>query len=106
MLCAGIQTFRAQQIWAGVFDIWPGYLKVPNPADVDLKTYLERTTPKASKPDQWDSFNYWSNTPKFGRLFSEGTLRRRGHKGKRLGLPLHAQGGSQLFLDSDSGTTC
>src|SRR5256885_1080146 len=22
----------------GVFDIWPGYLKVPNPADVDLKT--------------------------------------------------------------------
>src|SRR5438552_7944250 len=43
----------------GVFDIWPGYLKVPNPADVDLKTYLERTTPKASKPDQWDSFNYW-----------------------------------------------
>jgi formate dehydrogenase major subunit len=49
----------------GVFDIWPGYLKVPNPADVDLKTYLERTTPKASKPDQWDSFNYWSNTPKF-----------------------------------------
>jgi formate dehydrogenase major subunit len=49
----------------GVFDIWPGYLKVPNPTDVDLKTYLERTTPKASKPDQWDSFNYWSNTPKF-----------------------------------------
>ena len=49
----------------GVFDIWPGYLKVPNPADVDLKTYLERTTPKASKPAVWDSFNYWSNTPKF-----------------------------------------
>jgi len=49
----------------GVFDIWPGYLKVPNPADADLKTYLERTTPKAAKPDEWDSFNYWSNTPKF-----------------------------------------
>ena len=53
----------------GVFDIWPGYLKVPNPADVDLKTYLERTTPKTSKPDQWDSFNYWSNTPKFAVSF-------------------------------------
>jgi formate dehydrogenase major subunit len=53
----------------GVFDIWPGYLKVPNPSDVDLKTYLERTTPKASKPDQWDSFNYWSNTPKFAVSF-------------------------------------
>jgi formate dehydrogenase major subunit len=53
----------------GVFDIWPGYLKVPNPADVDLKTYLERTTPKASKPAAWDSFNYWSNTPKFAVSF-------------------------------------
>ncbi|MGB9236710.1 MAG: formate dehydrogenase-N subunit alpha [Terriglobales bacterium] len=49
----------------GVFDIWPGYLKVPNPNDVDLKTYLERVTSKSSKPAPWDSFNYWSNTPKF-----------------------------------------
>src|SRR5207244_3545631 len=53
----------------GVFDIWPGYLKVPNPTDVDLKTYLDRTTPKASKPAEWDSFNYWSNTPKFAVSF-------------------------------------
>jgi formate dehydrogenase major subunit len=49
----------------GVFDIWPGYLKVPTPADADLKSYLERITPKSSKPSTWDSFNYWSNTPKF-----------------------------------------
>jgi formate dehydrogenase major subunit len=49
----------------GVFDIWPGYLKVPNPTDVDLKSYLDRTTPHASKPVGWDSFNYWSNTPRF-----------------------------------------
>jgi len=49
----------------GVFDIWPGYLKVPNPADVDLQTYLKRTTPAASKPKMWDSYNYWGNTPKF-----------------------------------------
>jgi formate dehydrogenase major subunit len=49
----------------GVFDIWPGYLKVPNPTDADLATYLKRTTPAASKPAAWDSFNYWSNTPKF-----------------------------------------
>src|SRR5256714_2551582 len=49
----------------GVFDIWPGYLKVPNPTDVDLKAYLDRTTPKVSKPAAWDSFNYCSNTPKF-----------------------------------------
>ena len=50
---------------AGVFDILPGYLKMPAPDDVDLATYLKRTTPTPSKPAEWDSFNYWSNTPKF-----------------------------------------
>src|ERR1700732_4328977 len=50
---------------AGVFDSLPGYLKMPNPNDVDLATYLKRITPTSSKPDPWDSFNYWSNTPKF-----------------------------------------
>ena len=50
---------------AGIFDNLPGYLKVPIPVDKDLKSYLERITPKPSKPKEWDSFNYWSNTPKF-----------------------------------------
>jgi formate dehydrogenase major subunit len=50
---------------AGIFDNLPGYLKVPNPTDTDLATYLERITPTSSKPTAWDSFNYWSNTPKF-----------------------------------------
>jgi formate dehydrogenase major subunit len=50
---------------AGVFDILPGYLKVPQPTDVDLQTYLKRTTPTSSKPHEWESYNYWSNTPKF-----------------------------------------
>jgi len=50
---------------AGIFEILPGYLKMPNPDDVDLATYLKRTTPTPSKPADWDSFNYWSNTPKF-----------------------------------------
>jgi formate dehydrogenase major subunit len=55
---------------AGVFDILPGYLKVPNPnLDPDFATYLKRTTPTASKPSEWDSFNYWSNTPKFAVSF-------------------------------------
>src|SRR5687767_12973693 len=49
----------------GVFDIFPGYLKMPQPDDVDLATYLKRTTPTSSKPSEWDSYNYWSNTPKF-----------------------------------------
>src|SRR5205814_7880507 len=50
---------------AGIFDSLPGYLKMPAPDDVDLATYLKRTTPTPSKPDAWESFNYWSNTPKF-----------------------------------------
>ncbi|MBZ5531394.1 MAG: formate dehydrogenase-N subunit alpha [Acidobacteriia bacterium] len=50
---------------AGIFDILPGYLKVPIPADADWASYLKRTTPTTAKPKEWDSFNYWSNTPKF-----------------------------------------
>lgn len=54
---------------AGVFDILPGYLKVPIPTDKDFDTYINRSTPKASKPNEWDSYNYWSNTPKFAVSF-------------------------------------
>ena len=50
---------------AGLFDSLPGYLKAPVPTDADLAAYLKRTTPTASKPQPWDSFNYYSNTPKF-----------------------------------------
>src|SRR6266446_2777604 len=49
----------------GVYEIFPGYLKMLAPTDVDLATYLKRTTPTSSKPAEWDSYNYWSNTPKF-----------------------------------------
>src|SRR5437762_1267755 len=54
---------------AGVFDSLPGYLKMPAPDDVDIAAYLKRTTPTTSKPDGWESFNYWSNTPKFAVSF-------------------------------------
>jgi formate dehydrogenase major subunit len=54
---------------AGVFDILPGYLKMPNSGDVDFNTYITRITPNSSKPSEWDSFNYWSNTPKFAVSF-------------------------------------
>src|SRR5271165_5743022 len=49
----------------GVYDILPGYLKIPQAVDVNLEGYLKRTTPTGSKPNEWESFNYWSNTPKF-----------------------------------------
>jgi formate dehydrogenase major subunit len=50
---------------AGVFDTLPGYLKVPTPADTSFDAWMNRITPTASKPAPWDSFNYYSNTPKF-----------------------------------------
>jgi len=50
---------------AGLYDSLPGYLKAPLPTDANLAAYLKRTTPTASKPGVWDSFNYYSNTPKF-----------------------------------------
>src|SRR5438128_6673825 len=54
---------------AGVCDLLPGYLKVPNPNDSSLDAYLKRITPKPSKPGPWQSMNYWGNTPKFAVSF-------------------------------------
>src|SRR5580658_8527134 len=50
---------------AGLFDSLPGYLKVPTPADGSFDAWMKRATPTASKPAPWDSWNYYSNTPKF-----------------------------------------
>ena len=55
---------------AGVFDILPGYLKMPAPADTDFAAYLEaHHADRRRSPSEWDSFNYWSNTPKFAVSF-------------------------------------
>jgi formate dehydrogenase major subunit len=50
---------------AGIFDNLPGYLKVPTPADDNFDAWIKRITPTQAKPEEWQSFNYWSNTPKF-----------------------------------------
>jgi formate dehydrogenase major subunit len=50
---------------AGLFDTLPGYLKVPTPADASFDAWMKRITPTSSKPAAWDSWNYYSNTPKF-----------------------------------------
>jgi len=49
MLFRGTPTFRALPTWAEFFDSLPGYLKVPNPTDVDLAAWLKRITPTSSK---------------------------------------------------------
>jgi len=50
---------------AGIFDNLPAYLKVPIPADAKLGDWLKRITPTPSAPGDWQSYNYWGNTPKF-----------------------------------------
>ncbi len=50
---------------AGIFDNLPGYIKVPTPVDATFEGWMERITPETSHGGNWESFNYWSNTPKF-----------------------------------------
>ncbi len=83
---------------AGIFDILPGYLKMPSPADTDLATYLKRITPTASKPDPWDSFNYWSNTPKFAVSFLKAMYGPAATKENDFAFQLSAQDRPQLLL--------
>jgi formate dehydrogenase major subunit len=49
----------------GLFDNLPGYLKMPSPEDKNFDGWMTRITPAMAKPASWQSFNYWSNTPKF-----------------------------------------
>jgi formate dehydrogenase major subunit len=70
---------------AGIFDSLPGYLKVPTVADNSFDSWMTRITPKASKPGEWDSFNYYSNTAKFA--VSLLTRRSRNQTGKFVTMP-------------------
>jgi len=54
---------------AGIFENLPSYLKVPTPADGSFAGWMKRITPTPSKPNDWQSFNYWGNTPKFAVSF-------------------------------------
>jgi len=42
---------------------------VPTPGDASFADWMKRLTPKPAKPAQWDSFNYYGNTPKFAVSF-------------------------------------
>ncbi len=42
---------------------------MPTPADRDFAAWMKRITPTSSKPKEWESWNYWSNTPKFAASF-------------------------------------
>jgi len=64
----GINAMRGESNVQGstdhclLFDVLPGYLKVPIDTDTTLDKYLERTTPKSNDPK---SANWWQHTPKY-----------------------------------------
>ncbi len=88
---------------AGIFDNLPGYLKVPTPADDNFDAWMKRITPTPAKPGPWQSFNYWSNTPKFAVSFIKSHVRRRRDQADRLGFLLSAQSRSQFLLGATLG---
>ncbi len=83
---------------AGIFDILPGYLKMPNPADTDLATYLKRITPSGRQTRSLGFVQLLVEHAEVRSLVSESDVRPRCHEGKRLGLRLPAQDRPQLFL--------
>ena len=88
---------------AGIFDILPGYLKMPDPADSDFKTYLERITPKAVQARPVGVVQLLVEHAEVRRLVAQGDVRRCREEGERLGLPLSAQDRPQIFLGRDLG---
>ena len=68
MAGGGINALRGHANVQGITDmclyseVLPGYLSAPTDADVDRKTYLEKRTPKALRPNQ---MNFPQNFPKW-----------------------------------------
>lgn len=68
MAGGGVNALRGHSNIQGLTDLGllstslPGYLTLPSEKQVDLQSYLEANTPKATLADQ---VNYWSNYPKF-----------------------------------------
>ena len=68
MAGGGINALRGESNVQGstdfglLFHILPGYLPVPAASIVDLKTYIEKLTPKTKDPK---SVNWWGNRPKY-----------------------------------------
>jgi formate dehydrogenase major subunit len=64
----GVNALRGHSNIQGLTDLGvmshllPGYLGIPGEADTDLKTYVEKRTPKPLRPGQ---MNYWQNYSKF-----------------------------------------
>ena len=71
---------------AGIFDILPGYLKMPAPADIDLATYLKRTTPNAVQAERVGFVQLLVEHAEVHGVVAESDVWRRGEERERLGF--------------------
>ena len=89
---------------AGVFDILPGYLKMPIPADTDFEDlHRSGSRRQPSKPARMGLVQLLVEHAEVRRVVPQGDVRRRRHEGKRLGVPLPAQDRPQVLLGRDLG---
>ena len=88
---------------AGIFDILPGYLKMPTPADTDFATLPEAHDADVVEAARVGFVQLLVEHAEVRRVVPEGDVRRRRDEGERLGVPLPAQDRSQLLVDRDLG---
>ena len=88
---------------AGIFDILPGYLKVPVPNDKDLGDLHHPHHSQAVQAQGVGFVQLLVEHAQVRRVVPEGDVRRRRHQGERLGLQLSPQGGPALFLRRNLG---
>ena len=91
---------------AGIFDILPGYLKMPNPSDVDLATYLKRITPTSVQARSVGFVQLLVEHAEVCRVVPEGDVRPRGDQRKRLTPFTTCPRSIATIPGSTSGTTC
>ena len=68
----GASNVQGSTDYGLLFHILPGYLPVPSATIADLKTYIEKFTPKTKDPK---SVNWWGNRGKYITSYLEGDLR-------------------------------
>ena len=91
---------------AGVFDILPGYLKMPTPDDVDFATYLKRITPTPSKPARVGLVQLLVEHAEVRGVVPEGDVRRRGEARRTTGRSTTCRRSIASTRGPRSGTTC
>ncbi len=106
MAGGGINALRGESNVQGstdhglLFHILPGYLPVPTASVTDLKTYIEKFTPKTKDPK---SVNWWSNRNKYITSYLKAIYGNKANKDNDFGyawLPKldEGQNGSWLVL--------